>query len=78
LCLILTVLFIVLAAQAFMAAEWPFAALYAALALFFLWMLLNNVRAILKHKGKCGPSGCSFFDLFKRAKKQPDDEQLGQ
>ena len=76
-CLILTIVFIVLAAQAFMAADWAFGALYAAIAIFFVWLLQNNVKAILKHKGKCA-SGCSFFDLFKGTKQQPDDQQLGQ
>jgi len=75
-CLILLVIFSVLAVQAFMASDWPFAALYTAIALFFAWLLQNNVKAILKHKGKCGPSGCSFFDLFKRSKKEPDDGDL--
>ena len=72
-CLILLVVFATLSAQAFMAADWTFGALYAAIALFFVWLLQNHVEAILKHKGKCGPSGCSFFDLFKGTKQQPDD-----
>ncbi len=75
-CLILTIVFVVLAVQAFIASDWPFFALYSAIALFFVWLLQNNVKAILIHKGKCSPGGCSFFDLFKRTKKQPDDEQL--
>jgi len=60
-----------------MASDWSFFALYSAIALFFVWLLQNNVKAILIHKGRCSPSGCSFFDLFKGSKKQPDDEKLG-
>ena len=77
-CLILTVVFLVLAIQAFIASDWPFALLYSVIALFFVWLLQNNVKAILKHKGRCSPSGCSFFDLFKGFKKQPDDGDLGE
>ena len=76
-CLILTVVFLVLAGQAFLQSDWPFAALYSVIALFFVWLLQNNIKAILKHKGKCGPSRCSIFDFFKRAPKQVDDDQLG-
>ena len=61
-----------------MQSDWPFAALYTLIALAFLWLLQNNVRAVLKHKGRCGPSGCSFFDLFKRTHKRDDHDDLAQ
>ena len=77
-CLILTVVFLVLAVQAFIASDWPFALLYSVITLFFVWLLQNNVKAILKHKGRCSPDGCSLFDLFKGFKKQPDDGNLGE
>ncbi|WP_456390355.1 hypothetical protein [Hydrogenimonas sp.] len=70
-CLILTVVFLILAVQAFIASDWPFALLYSVITLFFVWLLQNNVKAILKHKGRCSPSGCSFFDLFRfKSRKQ--------
>ena len=70
-CLILTIVFLLLSVQAFMQNDWSFALLYSAIAIFFIWLLQNNVKAILKHKGRCGPSGCSFFDLFRsKSRKQ--------
>ncbi|WP_353662179.1 hypothetical protein [Hydrogenimonas sp. SS33] len=75
-CLILTIVFIVLAVQAAMTGEWAFTALYGTIALFFVWLLQRNVRTVLAMKGRCGPSGCSFFDLFKRPEKQIDDAKL--
>ncbi len=57
--------------------EWPFALLYGLLTLFFLWLLVTNIRVILKHKRGCGPSGCSPFGPLKRPKKKSDDEDLG-
>ena len=76
-CLILTLLFLVLATQAAMQGAWGSFALYGVLALLFAALLVNNVKAVLRHKGKCGPDGCSVFDFFKRAPKQVDDDQLG-
>jgi len=76
-CLILTIVFLVLAVQAFMASDWSFFALYSAIALFFVWLLQNNIKAILIHKGRCSPADCTFANLFKRSKKQPDDQKLG-
>ncbi len=76
-CLILTVVFLVLSFQAMMDNEWPFALIYGLLTLFFVWLLQNNVRAVLIHKGRCSPGGCSLFSFFKRSDKKPDDEDLG-
>lgn len=72
-CLILTILFLVLSINSAMNEEWPFTLLYSALSLFFIWLLVNNIKAVLKYKGRCSPDGCSLFDLFKRADKQSDD-----
>ncbi len=79
-CLILTIVFLVLAAGAVMDHDWTFASLYSAIALFFIWLLQNNVRAVLNKKGRCA-SGCSLSSLFpflKRAKQQDDHDDLGQ
>ncbi len=74
-CLIIAIVFLVLAVQSVMGGEWLFAALYGAVALFFLWLLQNNVKAVMRHKGRCGPS-CSFLDLFKRPKKPEENQPL--
>ncbi len=76
-CLILTVIFITLGVQALLQNDWPFALLYGAIATFFLWLLQNNIKAILRHRGRCGPKGCSLFDLFKGFQKKKDDDDLG-
>ena len=76
-CLILAVLFLVLAVQAAMQGAWGFLALYGVLALLFVALLINNVKAVMRHKGKCGPGGCSFFDLFKGFQKKKDNDDLG-
>ena len=78
-CLILLVVFAVMAVQAFAAAaDWTFGTLYTLIALFFLWLLQNNIKAILIHKGRCSPGGCSLLALLKRADKKPKDQKLGQ
>ncbi|RUM43808.1 MAG: hypothetical protein DSY46_07265 [Hydrogenimonas sp.] len=75
-CLILTILFIVLGIQAIIDHNWSFAALYGAITLFFIWLLVDNIKAVLIHKGQCSSSGCSIFDLLKRSKKKPNDKDL--
>ncbi len=65
-CLILVVLFTVLAVQMWMDGDWGYFALYTLLALMFTALLVTNVKAVLKYKGRCGPDGCSLFDFLKR------------
>ena len=76
-CLILTVLFLVLAVQAAMQGMWGLFSLYALLTLLFSALLVNNVKAVMRHKDRCGPDGCSFFDLFKGLQKKKDNDELG-
>jgi len=77
LCLILTTLFLVLSIQSAINKEWPFTLLYSALSIFFIFLIVNNIKALLKRKDGCSSGGCTFFDLFKRADKQKDDRDLG-
>ena len=72
-CLILTVVFLFLSIQAAIENDWPFTVLYSLLSIFFIWLLVNNIRAVLKHRGKCANSGCSPFNIFKRSQKKGYD-----
>jgi len=76
-CLILTILFGLLTIQALIDHDWSFALLYSVITLFFIWLLVDNIKAVLIHKGQCSSSGCSILDLFKRSKKKPNDKDLG-
>ncbi|BDY13768.1 hypothetical protein HCR_20800 [Hydrogenimonas cancrithermarum] len=56
--------------------DWVFAALYGTIATFFIWLLQNNIKAIMRKKGRCSPGRCSLLDLFKRPDKKPENEDL--